>query len=1167
MWFARRRSSLAAEPIQNQPEPRRRNRLSKPLTSNATKISTVISAPGLHVQVPVSRSKNASGTDLSSPLSPMSGDAASRQQFRDDTPPSEANSPLHARKNDSNFRVAYMVSQLEGKVVGTETSPTHKRQQQATPPLSPIKQPKRKSLLLRRLSLQRSSSITRTPSNERFNSLKSDTTVTTTTDASMDKIIDPQPIPPTRRSSFTPGTATRKPSEIAKKQEIQERKAIQEMEEQEAIAVDMDSWDWQPPPPRTVGRAGTPSDISYSHLGGLRLGSLQIVNGRASPTFSEVSKASKQLRSAAAAAAAAPRRDGSSDYGDAEEDSELLISAAGNPSNWRSRPSDGNAELRYFSWEPNDDKAGPQIHPLQSVMTAHQDADPTPAEDQTSLMAKEYIAELGASPFDQQMSSSPVGTVRRSRSDGSLWRVSSCSSLQNSSRPGSDLGDLSPVSPLERSSSPTGSVLRKASVRTEESGCREIPQNDDTNDEHRPCDSPMSWYSPIEPSYSVDEGFQSAVEFQAQLSNPSVGLQPLRAPEKSDSGYSSSNSLRSLQMARPTPSPAKFEALPEVPDAKVSTDASESGRAPNNLGLRPSILKSRKTDSYVPTFTNLRPSTVSSTPKQIVPATTAAEADPASTKLTNFRKKLLKKRRPLSQPPGQIAVVRVQSFELDSIPLVSPEARENLRVRSHAVPELEQTYSSLDTLASRASRSTLFLPINEVRLPSPAPQQALQVKRPRSRSRPRSWFGRPKEEKVSSKGKSGISQAEAFAIINDPGTVSTSLGKSAYGSPDASNVSEGINNPLMISGFLQPRSMIIDEAAADLSPFRRRSIQERESNMSDRRSSFNDRGGIPGKNLRPASLASDAPPITPEMIEKAYRTSSMQRQPSIHNEVGPRPPPHSPRPSYIDYEGDSSDPIAPPPPSHSPRPIDITPHPWATQAAVWKARRQSAGELLKLQSWDSRKHEQYYEDVADESLYPIIPPRQVPQEGEWTQAFSPEGYSSFPHDYPGGYNRSSLPQLQEFSSYGASYYGPCESESAYVRESRRSSRAPDHRQPRGRGLQSREPSPHDPFRSARASAGTSSSRPQSNANSVRSFGPSLAEELHPTKSERQYPPPAFGRYSGGLKYGYEGGNGLGGSVGTRSMSGKAEASRKGVSLRASFGVDQGNVPLGIMSRW
>ena len=38
MRFGRRRSSLAAESVHTEPEPRRRNRLSKPPTANATKI-------------------------------------------------------------------------------------------------------------------------------------------------------------------------------------------------------------------------------------------------------------------------------------------------------------------------------------------------------------------------------------------------------------------------------------------------------------------------------------------------------------------------------------------------------------------------------------------------------------------------------------------------------------------------------------------------------------------------------------------------------------------------------------------------------------------------------------------------------------------------------------------------------------------------------------------------------------------------------------------------------------------------------------------------------------------------------------------------------------------------------------------------------------------------
>ncbi|KIX93370.1 uncharacterized protein Z520_11013 [Fonsecaea multimorphosa CBS 102226] len=1149
MWFAKRRSSLAAESAQTEPEPRRRNRLSKPPTSNAIKVSTGISTSSLKIQGPLPQSKNASGTELSSPLSPVSGNAALRQQPQDDTTATEPSSPLHAHKNDSGFSVAYMVSQLESKAAGAGTSPSRSMQQLAAPPLSPIKPPKRRSLLLRRLSLQRSSSISRTPSSERINPLESDTAAVPPADASMDRLVDQPSIPPMRRASFAPGTATRKPSQIATKQDIESHNPISELEERGASAFDVDDFDWQPPPPRTIGRAGTPSDISYSHLGGLRHGSLQIVNGRASPTFSEVSKASKQLLSAPA-----PRRGVSSDYGDADEDFDLLVSTSGNLSNLRSSPPNGNTEYRYFSWEHNDDKAGPRIHPLQSVMTAQKDDHAVSADDQTSLMAREYIAELGVGPFDQQEPSSPVGTIRRTRSEGSLWRASSCSSIQKSPPPDNPPVELPPVSPLERPSFPTGSVVRKASIRSEESRSQQIQRNDTTNDEARPCESPMSWYSPIEPRDSIDEGFQSAVEFHPQFSAPSLELPPPRAPEKSDSGYSSSNSLRSLQIARLTPSPAKFRALPEVPDVQEATDVPDPSRAPSFSAERTSILRSRRSEPYVPTFSNLQPSAVSSNPTPIVQAIKAPEPEPLPAKPAGARKKLLKKRRPSSQPPSQVAVVRVRSFEVENIPQVSPQAQENLRIRSHAVPELEQTYSSL---GGGASTSTLFLPLNEIRFPSPAPEQVLKSKpkRPRSRSRPRSWFGRPKEEKVRSRDSSGMSQTEALAIINDLGTVSTSLGKSPYDFADASSVSKGSRHSTMTAGFRQPRPMMDDETAVELARTRSRSLRERESIISDRRFSFNDRGGIPGKNLRTASLASDAPPITQDMIEKAYRTSSMQRQPSVNNEVGPPPPPHSPRPEYICY-GEDSDVVAPPPPSHSPRPIDITPDPWAAQAAVWKARRLSAGEALRRHSGEAQKHHQGYDEAADELLYPVIPPQHAAQELEWKQSLSPEEFSSSFHDYYDGYNESRRPQRQRYSSYTSSHHAPYESESAYVRQSRRNSRNHDHGQPHGRAVQSRGPS----------SGGAYSSRSRSYANSVRSFASSCGEDLHPAQLERQHPPPAFGRYSGGLNYGYERGNGFGGSAGTRSMSGKAETPWKGVPLRASVGVDLGDVPFGIMAR-
>jgi hypothetical protein len=71
----------------------------------------------------------------------------------------------------------------------------------------------------------------------------------------------------------------------------------------------------------------------------------------------------------------------------------------------------------------------------------------------------------------------------------------------------------------------------------------------------------------------------------------------------------------------------------------------------------------------------------------------------------------------------------------------------------------------------------------------------------------------------------------------------------------------------------------------------------------------------------------------------------------------------------------------------------------------------------------------------------------------------------------------------------------------------------------------------------------------------------LAEELHPSDLERSHPPPEFGRYSGGLAFDYDRQIGFGGSAGTRSVSGKAGAAWKEVPIRASFGVDLGDVPV------
>ncbi|EXJ64891.1 hypothetical protein A1O7_01230 [Cladophialophora yegresii CBS 114405] len=1144
MRFGRRRSGLAADSFQTEPETRRRNRLSKPLTSNATKIQTSTSALALSLQVPT-QSKNASTTELpASPLSAISGTVL-RQHIRNDILAQEddSHSPTRTVKNDSSWRVAYMVSRLEGKKPTAETPQKQAQQQPLEPaPLSPVKPQKRKSILLRRLSLQRQSSLSRTPSYERVNSLKSETAVTNTPTPSLDQIVESPSIPPTRRASFAPGTATRRTSPIKAKQDIQVHK-FQELEDTAARVVDSDYLDWQPPPPRTVGRAGTPSDMGYLQLGGLRHGSLQIVNGRASPAFSEASKVSRQLLTNHTP----PHRDVSSEYGDADEEVEQtdLPSIHGDRN--------GPVERRIFSWEKDDDEVIPRSHPLQTVMNPEED---TTTGNHTSLMANEYIAELPASPFEQQRQSSPVDSIRRARSDSSLfWRPSSRSSLQRSPSVEKGSSELSPSSPLQLSVSPTGSVIRKTSFET--AGRRLLQMTPDHK--HHTSDSTMSWHSPMEAIDPADEAFQSAVEFQVQLSPTRNGLKPFRAPEKSDSGYSSSNSLRSFHAAkRTTPPPVEMEAFPQVSNSTTGGATPQSARPASFLVNRPSILKLRRTELNVPTLANMRSSVVSAEPAvasmaTAVPGTANDEAKPGKA-----RKKLLKKRRPVSQSPGQISLVKVQSFEVESIPQVSPAARENLRVRSQTVPELERTYMPPDIMENTPNRSLLDLSNTAFRFPSPGPVQSLQVKRSRSRSRPRTWFERSKTDITDSRGDSGISRAEANAIIDRYGTDSAGLGRSPYDLSSHGALSQKSGTVPIISTALppQPRSMMDDRTAAELSRGRSRSLREREYTVPGRRLSFNDRGGIPGKNLSPAGFSSEAPPITSEMLEKAYRTSSMQRQPSWSTDLAPPPPPHASRPSYLNYEEVECDAVAPPPPPHSPQPVDITADPWVARAAAWKARRKSAGEALRRQAWDYQEYEGYHESSDNELLYPVIPPG---QQSERAQYLSPKKFSSSPQEYHRGNMGPSRHQQVYRSPYEADDHEP-----TYARPYGEYPIPHDTRYPYMN--QSREASRHRPLPQPRPANGAVTPRPHSRANSARSFASSIAEELHPRHLDRQHPPPAFGRYSGGMAFGYEHGSGFGGSAGTRSSSGQAGASRKGVYLTASHGVDLGDVPVGIMAR-
>jgi hypothetical protein len=1148
-------------------ESRRRNRLSKPLTSGG-KVSTSASTTSL--QESVTKSRNQSTPDLaaSRPLSSHPSKPDLRKQIRTEVFDSDRLSPQDALTSSSTLSVAQMIRQFDKGATTTEGP--------QDPSLSTNKPKKRKSLLLRRFSAQNSSNLSRSASREHVSPTKVEPGALSPS-SSVDRMADSPSIPPTRRASFTPGAATRKPSVPLVSDELKQKQdAIEEAEERSL--VDSEYFDWQPRPPIMTGRAGTPADLSYSHLAGLRIGSLHVMNGRASPAFSEISKISKHLL-------AVPRqlRDVSSEYGDPEDGTHEGPLIKDDP--FVVDTPDAVTELRNFSWESVVADCE-ETTDFQAEMDMRTKIPLDMDDDQASMMAKEYMAELPPSPFSLTRSSSLPGSLRQFSSRGSLQKTPSMTSLQKTPSmtslqrspsmrslqrsPSMRSLQRSPspvlVQPRDISSpvsfrtvsslSPSGSVVRRPNLRlaTVPDPSIETAENDD-----QPRGSVMSWYSPVEPSFSQNEPFQSALEFQVQKSP--TRPQPQTNLDKSDSGYSSNNSLRSLQMAKIASAvPQTFLAPPVVarpPEHELRTMSSE-------LHHRPSILKSRKTEPNVPTFANLRPTVMSMTSTPTIPSPVDTSFKPVK------QRKKLQKKRTRSQPSDKIAITRVRSFEAETIPAIPLAVQQNLRIRTQEVPELEQTYNRLN---AQASLSTMHLPMNEIRFPSPEPQQTAQVRRSRSISRPRSWISRSKEEDSKSRRVSDLSQRDALAIINDFNTAASSLGNSPYTIAHENFVSDphmGINNSYMMAS--RPKSMMDDRTAAAVAKFRRRSLQQREA-FSEKRPSFNDRGGIPGKALRPASFIGEAPPITKEMLQTVYRTSSMQRQTSVEDHLAPPapsrspppPPPHSPRPVYVDYQEDYSDlAVAPPPPSHSPRPVDITPDPWAAQAASWKARGQSLGHALSEQArYSQRGEEAMYH--AEEPLYPDIPLRnESGRTGGPQFTTSPEVY--FP---------SHQSQYDSYQQYEPAYYPAYDQPRGrdYYQENTGSSgryyhefSINDEETGRGRSSRSQDHVHRRPLPEPRTTQTQHQSRPHSQAPSLRSQASSLAEELHPEYLDRPHPAPEFGRYSGGMAFGYERGNGFGGSAGTRSVSGKAEAARKGVPLRAGYGVDLGDVPVLSMVR-
>jgi hypothetical protein len=990
-----------------------------------------------------------------------------------------------------------------------------------------------------------------------------------------------------RRSSFTPGVATRisrKPSwgpppvgeqDSADHNHYQNPTSSEESPQSQLGLLDFDE-EWAPPPP-PVTRSETPSDLDYTHLGGLRLGSLQVMNGRASPAPSELS------RHLTGASTPNLKRGASSNYGDAEDRTVVTL-----------------ASLRQKSYRGRDQG-------LQDVTAVPRKPVAAPPRSQTDGLILPKRNKRGLRASSNRAEATSVW-MPASKIDPPLSQPASSSLDKTSELAMAYMAELS-ASPYsgERSTSPAGSVLKSTSKATEfDDDLFEDDAADLSSSYEMDYQTPDTHPASSDPVLVYDDAYRLSVK-QSRKSSSRPSLQPSNSTGSSvkpDSGYGSNISLQSLkgqadeasgkpEMAVPNKNAAQAKAM------DIEKFRGRPGAGPSPKPSRPSILKRHSSTALqVPDFSNLYPPTTSTTTLAAITSTNSA---PSAAPVKH--RKLQKKARPQSQPPPVRQIViqgQHRDFSNGDVPPPPTEIVANLAIRSQQVPELGHTFSSTHhTREIENSPKPAYIPtfvnfpqtdgsrndlLSEVNLPTPPSHRASLIKWSKTERR---------NGLVCASGAGGISEDDAMAIIRNLDTAGSSMGGSPY--DVASKTTKSVaSQPLQSKtpndfhtrhqNQSQSRPMMDDATAAELARLRSRTIAERDNmQWKQRRSSFNDRGGIPGRNIRPMSTAGDAPPLPAlpshekvrqrefqkvdyqrpyletRTAEKKYRPEQVSYDPyesiappppshspglrtiELEGDMPPPPPSHSPRPRSLNIPEDAN---GPPPPSHSPRPRPIrsyqevsmprlpshSPHPisfgpqaeaagiWAAQASAWKSRRKSIGEILRSRTFapdeqDSTRPFAVEESVIDDPIYPEIPLRR-PQ----------KSFTTGPEEY----GRSDM----QFSSA--------------------------HPEPIMYKLTGR-PGPSD---------GSFVGKTINLAHSRLSQGPGHtsshlvpAEESHMPQDQRAQPPPQFGRYSGGLDYGYKHELGFSGSAGTRSVSGVAKATRKGVPLSEGFGVDLSDAPI------
>ena len=230
-------------------------------------------------------------------------------------------------------------------------------------------------------------------------------------------------------------------------------------------------------------------------------------------------------------------------------------------------------------------------------------------------------------------------------------------------------------------------------------------------------------------------------------------------------------------------------------------------------------------------------------------------------------------------------------------------------------------------------------------------------------------------------------------------------------------------------------------------------------------------------------------------------------------------------------------------------PLDPNENPWEAQQKAWSERRRSAGEalLLQQQTRDNFVSQDHQTNAASEQR--PRPQSSIPR--SVTTDFSELGHNM----------KTQRPGVSPFvpSTVNAAPMLTRDSETQHQTRESRGQRVPSFPTPAERRSQPRAQSiPRKRVGSGPSSRSTSQNRlsvveptqiPPIPRSSTGDAATDASKAFHRLS----------GRYDGGLLYGYEPGQGLGGSAGTRSS--KTLASRKSVEVSKGYGIDLSDIPV------